>query len=283
MAATAKRKEYPLNDGQFNELRHFVKKITGISLSDAKKEMIYRRISPRLDSLGMKSFSQYCKLLASENTDELEIFSNAVTTNLTSFYREKHHFEYLEKTVIPEILQRKKNEKKIRVWSAGCSTGEEPYSIAMSLKKVLPAEECWDVKILASDLDTGVLSKAARGVYEERRIAGLDNATLDRWFIKKEDNNKTYVKVRPEIQKNIRFRPLNLMHSWPFKNKFDIIFCRNVMIYFDQNTQENLLNRFASHHSHGGVLFIGHSEMMHGNEGNYQLIGKTIYKRKGQI
>jgi len=272
-----KQREFLYTREDFEYLRQISNEHSGILVPDDKFDMFYSRLSKRVRLHGLSDFKEYCHFLKNNPDTEFTEFINAVTTNLTSFFREKHHFEYMKNTVLPEVLKRNSAKKSIRVWSAGCSTGEEPYSLAMTLLENVPKD--WDVKILATDLDTNVLQTAADGIYSNDRVDGLPEATLKRWFKKGKGKNAVKVRVSPELQAIIHFKQLNLMKAWPIKNNFDFIFCRNVLIYFDKETKENLAQRYGEFLSLGSHLFIGHSESLHQLDTCFDLIGNTIYKK----
>ncbi len=274
----AVRREYDLSDAEFQRVRRLVSEATGISLSDAKRDLVYSRLSKRLRALAIDSFDGYCDFLEDE-AGEFEHFVNAITTNLTAFFREPHHFDYLAATILPELLERNRASRRLRIWSAGCSTGEEPYSIAITVRRVLPELANWDVRILATDLDSNCLARAAAGIYEEARVAGIDRHTLGRWFRRGRGEHEGKVRVQPELAQMIAFRHLNLMQAWPMRGLFDVIFCRNVVIYFDKPTQAALFARYADQITDGGHLFLGHSETLHSISDRFTLIGKTIYRK----
>jgi chemotaxis protein methyltransferase CheR len=268
--------EYTLED--FNFLRNISNQHSGILVPDDKFDMFYSRLSKRIRLLGFNRFKQYCQYLQDHPDEEFTEFINAVTTNLTSFFRENHHFEYLSKTVLPELLKSNQSQKKIRVWSAGCSTGEEPYSLAMTLLENVP--ENWDIKILATDLDTNVLAMAAEGIYPNDRVASISDERLQRWFQKGSGIQKNKVRIKSQLRQIIHFNQLNLMQDWPMNGFFDFIFCRNVLIYFDRSTKERLANRYGGLLREGGHLFIGHSESLHQLDTPFTLLGNTIYKKR---
>ena len=275
-----KQKEFHFTDKDFNLIRKQIYEKTGINLTPAKRDMVYSRLVRRLRQLGMTKFSDYTNLLDDGDDKELVQFINAITTNLTSFFREPHHFTYLAKTIFPHLIRTKINSRKIRIWSAGCSTGEEPYSIAMTVLQHFPGVRQWDIKILATDLDSNVLEKAKSGVYHQDRIRDLDASLVKKWFIRGTNGNEQNVKIKQEAQDLITFNRLNLMEGWPIKGKFDVVFCRNVVIYFDKQTQKLLFERFAEHIENDGHIFLGHSETMFKVSDRFDLIGQTMYKLK---
>lgn len=272
-------REFEFNDRNFQHIRQIVREHTGINLTDAKRELVYSRLSRRLRKLKLKSFSEYCKLLTASDTSEITDFINAITTNLTAFFREAHHFEYLAEQVIPDMVSQKNRSRRIRIWSAGCSTGEEPYSIAITLKESIANISQWDVRILATDLDSNVIAHGETGVYKQERIDGLSKQRLQRWFLKGTGNQEGSVRVSSELKELITFRQLNLMHPWPMKGPFDAIFCRNVVIYFDKATQRQLFERYANILNNEGYLFVGHSESLFKVTDRFRLIGKTVYEK----
>ena len=271
-------REFSFTRDDFNFLRHLANERTGIVVTDDKFDMFYSRLSRRVRSLGLDSFSQYCDLLRREKADK-EVFEliNAITTNLTAFFRENHHFEYLSTTVIPDLLQRNAASRKISIWSAGCSTGEEPYSISITLNESLPSG--WNANILATDIDSNVLRTAAQGVYSHERITGIQNHRLKRWFQRGKGSHEGLVRLKQEVRRLTEFRQLNLMEQWRLDEPVDFIFCRNVIIYFDSQTKAKLVNRYADALKEGGYLFIGHSESLHKLTDRYRLIGNTIYQK----
>jgi len=268
-------REFAFTRRDFNHLCQLVDEHTGIQLAEGKEDMLYGRLSRRIRKIGFSSFKEYITLLErDEHSDEFSEFINAVTTNLTSFFRENHHFDYMKKTLLPDLIKRDRDTRRIRIWSAGSSTGEEPYSIAMTVAETIPPG--WDVKILATDLDTDVLAHGERGIYDESRIEGLNRALVKRWFVKSK-MQPGKVRVKPELQDMIYFRKLNLLQPWPMKGPVDIIFCRNVIIYFDMPTKQSLMGRYADMLIHHGHLFLGHSEAMNNMSDRFSLCGKSIY------
>ncbi|MCX4187391.1 CheR family methyltransferase [Methylophaga sp. OBS4] len=272
-------REFEFSERHFNRLRAFVTAQTGIVLSDAKKDMVYGRLSKRIRKQFAGSFDAFCDAIDAGNNEEHEFLINAITTNLTAFFREKHHFDYLKHKVIPDLLRHNQASKKIRIWSAGCSTGEEPYSIAICLREAVPDLEDWDIKILATDLDANVVAHGKQGIYAAERISALPEAMSKKWFRHGTGQNKGLVKVRQSLKQLVTFKQLNLLHSWPMKGCFDIIFCRNVVIYFDKQTQARLFRRYADILVPNGYLFIGHSESLYKVTDRFISLGHTIYRQ----
>ncbi len=279
MAAEGKDREFDFTDDSFNRIREFVTEHTGIVLSDGKKDMVYGRLSKRIRKGGFGSFDAFCDALDAGDEEQQDFMINAITTNLTSFFRENHHFEYLSDTVIPELMKQKRQHKRIRIWSAGCSTGEEPYSIAITLRESIANIDDWDIKILATDLDANVVAHGKAGIYRKDRIDGLDEQRVKRWFRQGKGEQSDMVKVSPQLQQMITFKRLNLLHQWPMKGQFDFMFCRNVVIYFDKDTQRVLFDRYADILAPQTHLFIGHSETLYKVSDRFDSLGKTIYRK----
>jgi chemotaxis protein methyltransferase CheR len=277
-AAADVSREFDFSDADFRSLAQLAYQHAGISLSDSKRNLVYGRLSRRLRTLGMKSFKQYRDYLAEEeNAGEIVNFINSISTNLTKFFRESHHFDHLRTNVATAF--KRPGGSRLRVWSAGCSTGEEPYTIAVVLRKEIPDILRRDVRILATDIDTDVLNKAARGEYAEEALDQVPKA-YQSFFHAVEGADKPLITVERDVRSLIAFRRLNLMETWPFKGPFDAIFCRNVMIYFDNPTKANLIDRFIQLIKPGGWLYIGHSESLTGGHPGLQLVGRTIYRRE---
>ena len=274
-SASFDRREFPMTDSNFKLIQKIAYSKTGISLSDHKKNMIYGRLSRRLSALNLTNFDQYCSLINQKHSPELVDFINSITTNLTSIFRESHHFDYLENVLFPRLLQKNKESRRLRIWSAGCSTGEEPYSIAMVLNKFSEFRN-WNAKILATDLDSNVVRHCKEGIYSIERIEEIKPEYKKYFSINADGVNVT---VSQEIKQWITFKQLNLMNEWPMKGPFDLIFCRNVVIYFDQPTQKKLFARYADLLSDKGVLCIGHSESLHNVSDRFVSLGKTIYEK----
>jgi chemotaxis protein methyltransferase CheR len=268
-----------LGDQEFDFLRHVVTENAGIQLGPSKRQLVQGRLVRRLRELGLKSFAQYCEHVRDSGPEELVSLINCITTNVTSFFRENHHFDQLANRMLPEAMTRNAQSRRIRIWSAGCSSGEEPYSIAMTVAETMPPAQRWDLKILATDIDSDMVATAASGIYPDDRVTGISAERQRQWLQRGSGMNSGMLKMKSELTSLITFRPLNLLHEWPLTGPFDVIFCRNVMIYFDQATRERILSRFARLLAPGGYLCIGHSESIHGSSMPYRLVGRTIYCR----
>ena len=271
---------FSMTDEDFERIRGWVRDLIGIKLSDAKRQMVYARLTRRLRIHGFGDFGSYLDYVESGVDDELVHFKNAITTNLTSFFREPHHFEYMENTILPEIkIRAGAGKKEIRVWSAGCSTGEEAYSIAMTVDRVFSPRAGWDIKILATDIDTNVLHHGKEAVYQKEKVKTVSEELI-RDDLEPVTGDSNVVRVKKHLRNMVVFNQLNLMaENWPMKKKFDIIFCRNVMIYFDKPTQHRLVTRYWNLLKDDGYLLLGHSESLFGVNQQYKLMGKNIYKK----
>ncbi len=265
-----------LGEAEFRYIARLVAERTGIVLHEGKRELVYSRLSRRLRRLGLSSFAAYCRRLKGGDEEEISELINAITTNLTAFFREPHHFEYLAREALP-ALTAGRPAGTLRAWSAGCSTGEEPYSLAMVLAEALPPG--WDWRILATDLDTEVLAQAEAGIYPMERIGPVSEARRRRFLVRGRGPRAGQVRVVEELRRRIVFRRLNLVEPWPVRGPFDLIFCRNVVIYFDKATQRRIFEGFAARQRPGAFLFIGHSETLYGVSRAYERVGNTVYRR----
>ncbi|MBB1486835.1 CheR family methyltransferase [Oceanospirillum sediminis] len=270
MAIDRSDREFHFTDKDFAVIKDLIYKRAGINLSESKKDMVYSRLSRRLRANGLRTFKQYLNLLNDPSSHEQQEFINSLTTNLTSFFRESHHFDILKDFLVSR-------ESPVRIWCCAASTGEEPYSIAMACiehyQSFTPP-----VEIYASDLDTKVLAKAEKGIYPVERVERLSDQRLKSFFFRGKADNSGLVKVKPELQKLIRYFPLNLLdNQWPFKLQFDVIFCRNVMIYFDKQTQYQVLKQFLPYLKDDGLLFAGHSESFPQASDLFSLRKHTVY------
>jgi chemotaxis protein methyltransferase CheR len=281
--ATAKMaREFELTDADFRFLARQVHDLTGIVIHERKRDMIYARLSRRLRVLGLASFADYCDFLAGpEGGAEIAAMINAVTTNLTHFFREPHHFEHLRQTALPEFAAAARNgaDKRLRLWSAGCSSGEEPYSIAMTVKSAAIDLSRWDVRILATDLDTDMVGRAGAGCYKSADAESIPADLAAKYTDTVRTPKGSEVRMRDSLRQSITFKQLNLMGPWPMHGPFDAIFCRNVMIYFDAETKAALVERYAELLRPDGWLYIGHSESLTKLTDRFQLVGRTIYRR----
>ncbi len=264
-----------LSDREFNKIRELLYNVAGISLSEQKRTLVISRLWKRLNALKLKSFEEYYKYLTSpEGEKELSIFIDRLTTNTTYFFREDHHFEFIKNVIIPENSYK----KSLRIWSAGCSSGEEPYTIAIVLKENIDNFNQWNIKILATDISVEMLSKAKRGIYHERSFEKTPNSIKMKYFTKTKEG--LYM-INEDIKRLVTFRILNLkkMDTLKFKSPLDVIFCRNTMIYFDNKVKTYIVNKFYSYLRKDGYLIIGHSESLQGIESPFVFIQPTIYKR----
>jgi chemotaxis protein methyltransferase CheR len=272
-----------VSDEEFTLIQSLIKAQTGIALSEHKRSLVASRLGRRLRALGLPSLRTYYDYLMGPNgTAEMENFVNAMTTNKTDFFREPAHFEFLEREVLPGLMARalRTGERRIRIWSAGCSTGEEPYTISLALCETLGKMLAWDVRILASDIDTEVLRRASEAIYPQERASEIPTALLQRYFLRGTGSNAGLVKVGREIRSLVTFRRINLLEEpWPIRTLFDCIFCRNVIIYFDRTTQCRLMSRFAATLKDDGYLFLGHSESLHGVSDQFGVLRNTIYRK----
>ena len=277
--AAPRAREFAFGNEDFEALRKLVKELTGINLSEQKRELVYGRLARRLRALGLRTFAEYRDLLSSDGGREISELCNAITTNLTAFFREGHHFDYLREQVLKPLASQSAPTRRVRIWSAGCSTGEEAYSLAMTVIEALPDLRRWDVKILATDLDSDVLERAQRGIYAADRVRTLGPQRLSRFFVERRAREGLCYEVAPELTALITFKQLNLMHHLPMKGPLHAIFCRNVVIYFDKDTQRELFARVAYLQRPGDLLFLGHSESLFKVSEEYTPIGKTVYRR----
>ena len=271
---SSESKEYSFSNADFERVRGLIRKIAGISLNATKQNMVYSRLSRRLRTTGHTSFQSYLDDLEAHQSPEWQEFTNALTTNLTSFFREAHHFPILADFI-------RARSQPVKIWCAAASTGEEPYSLAMVMS------ECANVgapssSLIATDIDTNVLETAAAGVYSAEGHKGLSEERRKRFFLRGSGSNAGKIRVRPELRALIEFAPLNLLaDGYAVPTDLDVVFCRNVLIYFDKPTQHNVLNRLATHLKVGVLLFAGHSENFSDCRDIFRLRGKTVYERVG--
>jgi chemotaxis protein methyltransferase CheR len=273
--------DFVVTDREFQQFTAFVSRHTGIALNESKRPLVCARLRKRLRHYGYVRLRQYYDHLIDRDPagEELVRMVNALTTNKTEFFREAHHFALFR----TDILGRRattNGPRRLRVWSAGCSSGEEPYSIAFTVLDALPDAADWDVRILASDIDTDMLALATRGVYLADRVAGVPASQRERYFARGRGPNEGLVRVRPEATRLVTFRRINLRDEpWPIRAAFDAIFCRNVLIYFDRALQQDVVGRIVEYLKPGGHLFLGHSESLLGMTTGLRPVGKTVYRR----
>lgn len=267
-----------LRDEDFRFISAFVFERCGIVLGDNKRQLVFGRLVRRLRALGLGSFAEYCQRLRAQPDEEIDSLASAISTNVTSFFRESHHFDFLANEMIPALASAA--NPRIRVWSAGCSSGEEPFSIAMVMAEVLGNRAHRISRVLATDLSLRALTVAQQGMYPLDRLQGVSEQRRKRWFLSGRGGNDGQVMVAQSVRDLIVFKQLNLLHEWPIKGPLDAIFCRNVVIYFDNPTKQRLFARYAQLLAPGGYLFLGHSESLHGMSDAFDLVGRTIYRRR---
>ncbi|MBK9305842.1 MAG: protein-glutamate O-methyltransferase [Nitrospira sp.] len=267
--------DFAISTDEFERFRALIYDESGIALNDQKQGLVASRLSKRLRELKLSSFSEYYdQLMHDPHREEFTRMLDLISTNKTDFFREPKHFDFLREEILPTLTP----EKKARIWSSACSSGEEPYTIAMTLYDGVHDPAQWDFKILATDLSTRVLAKAAEGVYDEERVRELPSDIVRRHFLRGRGHSHGLLKVKPRLATMIRFQRLNLMdEQFPIKSPLDLIFCRNVMIYFDRPTQERLVNKFYRYLKPGGHLFIGHSESLQWVNHPFKTVAPTIY------
>jgi chemotaxis protein methyltransferase CheR len=274
-AADHKTREYDFTERDFERVRRLIYEHAGISLSSGKQDMVYSRLARRLREKGVTRFADYLRLLEGNDAQEWQAFTNALTTNLTAFYREAHHFPILAEHL---VRRQRATREPLSIWCCAASTGEEPYTIAMTAVEAL-AGSAPPVRILATDVDTNVLATAQAGVYALERIESVPEERVRRFFLRGGGARAGCVKVRDELRRLITFRPLNLLDAlWQVRGPFDAIMCRNVMIYFDKPTQRRILEKFAPLLRSDGLLFAGHSESFFHAADLFKLRGKTVYE-----
>ncbi|OHB55435.1 MAG: hypothetical protein A2Y12_11745 [Planctomycetes bacterium GWF2_42_9] len=274
--------EVHLTEADFLKVSQLVYDHCGINLHDGKKELVRARLAKRLRKGNFKTFSDYIDYVLRDSSGvEFSLLIDSLSTNLTSFYRENQHFDFLKSNLLPELKKKKeaKGSRKIRAWSAGCSSGEEPYTLAITLLDALEYETDWDVKVLASDISTTILDKAKTGIYEAKRVDPVPAALRHKYMKISHQYGEKYYQVGEKLKSTVIFRYVNLMADWPIGGPIDFIFCRNVMIYFDKPTQQRLVERFYNILDTGGMLFTGHSESLTGINHKFKYVRPTIYAK----
>ncbi len=270
-----------LTEAQFQKISRLVKDQCGINLHDGKKQLVQSRLAKRLRELGLGGYSEYIDYVSKgADRTELTAMLDAISTNLTSFFREGEHFTYLASKALPAAIARSGGGRRLRIWSAGCSTGEEPYSIAITVCENISDVSAWDAKILATDLSTKVLARAKKATYTGERLKTIPPQLRSRYFQCAQAKPEREYQVTGPARSLVQFAQLNLMQRWPMNGPFDVIFCRNVMIYFDKPTQATLVKRFCDMLAPGGTLFIGHSESLTGIRHSLRYIQPTIYQKQ---
>lgn len=275
-----------LQEKEFQFLKELIYKETGIFLAPHKKIMLQSRLNIRLRMNKIEGFAAYVNRLKTDRAffkTEVHEIINRVTTNKTDFFRENHHFDYLKKTYFPGIEEKaqKTYSRKLRFWCAACSSGEEPYSLAITIKEYFAGKTGWDIRIIASDIDTNILNIASKGEYKEDRVAPVRKDLRLKYFTEKKVNDEKIYTVKPELKAMIQFKKINLLDSpIPLHEKMNLIFCRNVIIYFDKKTQAELFSNMAKIMSDNGILIIGHSETLFGISNQFKFLGQTIYQKK---
>lgn len=274
-----------ITDKEFRQLRDFIHAHTGIALSEHKRALICSRLAKRLRYHGLPCYSEYYALLTHGDPEgeELMAMINAITTNKTDFFREPHHFRFLGEQVFPAYRSNPNRARPMRLWSTAASTGEEAYSLAITALEAAPSFNEQDIEILATDIDTDVLAHAASGVYTMEQARRIPETLLRRYFLKGRGAHAGEAMVKPILKSLIRFERLNLQDDpWPMQDLFDVILCRNVLIYFDKPTQQKLFQRFGGMLKKGGYLMLGHSEAMHGQNDIFKPVGHSIYQYPGK-
>lgn len=280
----ASRQQLDISSEEFRKIAELIYNHAGIRLKDTKKNLVKSRLKKRLRNLDLESFEEYYDRVTGDKTgQELSFLLQAISTNVTSFFREQKHFDFLESQAVPEILDRYNTSQErtyIHLWSAACSTGQEPYSMAISLLESLPNVENYRTRILGTDISQEALRSAKRGVYHPKDVEDVDQFIRDRYFETVRHDGERMVRVKENVRNLVKLGNLNLNNgSFPFSKKFDVIFCRNVTIYFDKPVVQRLINRFERHLKDGGYLFMGHSESLAGIDHNLEFLQATIYRK----
>jgi chemotaxis protein methyltransferase CheR len=271
-----------LPDSDFSRIADLVYKHCGINLHGGKRELVRSRLAKRLRQGDFKTFSQYLNHVLQDNTgNEFSALVDTLSTNLTSFFREPRHFQFLNEEFLPRLLKRKQNNRdfRIRTWSAGCSSGEEPYSMAITLLEAAGDTRAWSIKVLATDISTSMLQTAQRGIYDQAAVESVPARQKHKYLVTTNTNGRKAFQVSPSLRDTVIFNYMNLMKHWPIKGPLDFIFCRNVMIYFNRHTQTRLVNRLWDLLDSGGLLFTGHSESLAQIEHGFVPIEPTIYMK----
>lgn len=272
--------EFLFTEEDFKRIASFLKEASGIHLQEAKATLVYSRLAKRLRKVGMRTFHEYLSFIATPSgAEERDAMLAALTTNVTRFFREPHHFDHLRDSVLARLAASVRGGARLRLWSSACSTGQEPYSMALTLLSAIPEATRLDVRILATDIDPVVVDTARAGVYSEEAVSAIPAALRDKWMSRERESGRTIWRAGAEMRSLIAFNTLNLIGEWPMRGKFDAIFCRNVVIYFEEHTQARIWTRFRSFLHPHGRLYIGHSERV--DVPGYVSDGLTVYRLEG--
>lgn len=274
--------EFPFTNEDFNRIAALLRRESGIHLQDSKAALVYSRLAKRLRALRIESFHEYCKLLATSVDERINMLA-ALTTNVTRFFREPHHFEHLKSRVLPSLLDAARRGAAVRLWSAGCSSGQEPYSIALAVLSLMPEAASHDIKILATDIDPHMVAKGRSGVYSPAELGDMPLELKRRWFEAIPGDGRGHLCANEDLRALVAFRELNLIGNWPMRGPFHAIFCRNVVIYFEEATQSQLWSRIVPLLPPGGCLYIGHSERVSGPAlAALESVDITTYRTRGE-
>lgn len=274
--------EFAFTWSDFRQISALVHADAGIVLGEAKVNLVYSRLAKRLRTIGLRSFRDYCEFIAStDGVDERQAMIAAMTTNVTRFFREPHHFDYLSQHIMPILIGKLQAGERVRLWSAGCSSGQEPYSIALTVLAAIPDAAKHDLLILASDIDPHMIARGRAASYPLGEAREIPADIRVRWT--RNRNTESIFTLAPEVQSLVRFKELNLLGPWPMQGRFDVIFCRNVMIYFDETTQSTIWNRFANAMATSGHLCVGHSERINSDRLPFDVVAQTVYRLRSRV
>jgi chemotaxis protein methyltransferase CheR len=276
-------REFPFTAADFDRIAEILHAEIGIVLDQGKMPLVYSRLAKRLRALGLKTFEQYdARISTHAGAGERRLMIEALTTNVTRFFREAHHFDCLAADILPNLVAEARKGGRVRLWSAGCSSGEEPYSMALTVLALLPDARRYDIKILATDIDTQVLAQGREGRYTNAAVARIDPALRERWMIREDGGaGPPAWRMGEDMRALVSFRSANLLGVWPMKGPFQVIFCRNVVIYFDEALRDEVLRKMTDLLSRDGRLFVGHSERLNLDNGDLQFVGLSTYRRVG--
>ncbi|MEM6413870.1 MAG: protein-glutamate O-methyltransferase [Pseudomonadota bacterium] len=284
LSESSQERDFEMSERDFDCIAGIIREEAGIALSSGKSSLVYSRLSKRIRKLKLETFSEYCQLVSDpSNTEERRHLLTSLTTNVTNFFREPHHFDDLKANVLPALLEKAARGERVRLWSAACSSGQEPYTIAMCVLGLAPEAASWDLRILATDIDPTIVNKARTGEYEDQLLKNVPDVEKKRFFSKSKTDNDIWC-AKPELKSLISFKEMNLIRDWPVRGPFDVIFCRNVVIYFEEETEQKVWSKFAKVLAPSGQMYIGHSERISGPATKYfEAAGVTTYKRVGGV